>query len=85
MSSSNTETNSKKNELFDDTIAELKKLGDDDTKKYTISLQRLQQDIMEIEVIDEDGPHYSNHNVEDVMTLYDPLMKKMKIIVKSRE
>lgn len=85
MSSSNTETNSNKNELFDDTIAELKKLGDDATKMYSISLQRLQQDIMEIEVIDEDGPHYSNYNVENVMTLYDPLMKKMKIIVKTSE
>ena len=86
MNSSNTETNSsKKNnpQRYDEIVNKLKGSVPENEFVFNIALKKLQEDIMEIRVVDEDGQHYENIAVEEVFYLYDPLMKTLKIIVRS--
>lgn len=85
MSSSNTEINSnrKDNNKHQKTVDKLKSLVPEDQMVFNISLKRLQEDVVELYLVDEDGEQYVNLAVEEVLTLYDPLMKTLKVIVKS--
>lgn len=87
MSSSNTETNSnrKDNNKHQETVDKLKALVPDDQMVFNIALKRLQEDVVELYLVDENGDQYVNLAVQEVLTLYDPLMKTLKIIVKSEE
>lgn len=87
MSSSNTETNSnrKDNNKHQETVDKLKALVPDDQMVFNIALKRLQEDVVELYLVDEAGDQYVNLAVQEVLTLYDPLMKTLKIIVKSEE
>ena len=86
MSSSNTETNSnRKDNKHQETVDKLKALVPDDQMVFNIALKRLQEDVVELYLVDEDGDQYVNLAVQEVLTLYDPLMKTLKIIVKSEE
>jgi hypothetical protein len=56
-----------------------------DTMIMNVSLKRFKEDIVELHVVDELGTQYTNINVSDLLSMYDPLMKTMKIIVKSEK
>jgi hypothetical protein len=84
MSSSNTENNTphkKTKRVVDEMIENLST----DMVTVNVSLKRFKEDIVELHIVDEYGTAYTNINVADLLSMYDPLMKTMKIIVKSEK